>query len=610
VSDGRDERARRRWLDTLRRETPGADRRAVLAWLAAAVADRHAISFGRDAPPLLRDVDARPPRTPPPPQVLDPGILGAAHEALLAGPERRRRGAFYTPDAVAAGLVRASGLVRGDTGRTLRVCDPAAGGGAFLLAAARELVGPGADPGTVVGEQLWGIDVDPLAVDVTIAALALFAARHGAVRAQPRVTVADALLTGLRAWSPPAAPFDLVVGNPPFLGQLRRRTARPADRTAALQAVLGDAVGPYTDTAALFLLAAVAMTAPGGRVVFVLPESVLGARDAAGVRAAVSERAAVVGLWCGDRAGFDAQVRVCAPVLDVGGRPRRSVRRYAGPAVEPVAPARVDPGALGAGASWAPLLAERHGVPPVALPPGPVLATLATATAGFRRQYYGIRSFVSERPDPDVGVPATGGGGEAMPLVTAGAIDPARLLWGRLPTRFAGRSWTAPVVDLAGLRAADPDLARWAGERRRPKVLVATQTAVVESVVDRHGRCYPSVPVVSVEPAPGRLWDVAAVVGAPAVSAWLAARLAGTALSAGSVRIGASHLLELPLPVDRDAWRVGAERLAAATAAAEAGDGQAWDRGLRAYAEAMGAAYGVEDPDLLAWWHARRPSWR
>ena len=61
----------------------------------------------------------------------------------------------------------------------ITVCDPAVGGGAFLLAAADWLLEQAADPTTIV-DQLWGIDVDPVAVAVAEAAVALWAWRAGA----------------------------------------------------------------------------------------------------------------------------------------------------------------------------------------------------------------------------------------------------------------------------------------------------------------------------------------------------------------------------------------------------------------------------------------------
>src|SRR5690606_27575036 len=87
-----------------------------------------------------------------------------------------------------------------------------------------------------------------------------------------RLVVGDALTsTGIPA-------VDVVVGNPPFLGQLRTATAADQQRRDALRERFGGAVQPYTDAAWLFLLAGVEATRHGGAVVLVQPTSLLGAR--------------------------------------------------------------------------------------------------------------------------------------------------------------------------------------------------------------------------------------------------------------------------------------------------------------------------------------------
>ena len=64
-----------------------------------------------------------------------------------------------------------------------------------------------------------------------------------------------------------------------------------------------------------------------------------------------------------------------------------------------------------------------------------------------------------------------------------------------------------------------------------PKVLVATQTAVLEAAVDEQGTWIPSVPVVSVVPRTADdLWPVGAVLCSPVTSAWAAATYLGAGL--------------------------------------------------------------------------------
>ena len=115
--------------------------------------------------------------------------------------------------------------------------------------------------------------------------------------------------------------------------------------------------------------------------------------------------------------------------------------------------------------------------------PEGVLANWATATAGFRDQCYGLIPFVRD-------------GLEDAPLVTSGLLDPGRSAWGERPARFGGRRYLRPGIDLKALGATDPRLAAWTASRQVPKVLLATQTAVLEAAVDEQGTWVPSVPVV------------------------------------------------------------------------------------------------------------------
>ena len=263
----------------------------------------------------------------------------------------------------------------------------------------------------------------------------------------------------------------------------------PEPRRRGGRSALGG--GPYADVAAEFLLRALALARPdGGRVALVLPQSILASRDTAPIRVAVLERGALVGLWwAGEQAFEDAQVSVCVVVVQRGVR-QGGVSRWRGTGFRPLpaAPARAV-----AGPTWSPLIADVAGVPVVDLDPAAGrLADLAGATAGFRHQYYGLIEHVR-----DVG--------PGPPLVTAGLIDV-----GCLPLGLAGRpaSPNAPSrppgsTSTRSVPRTLPSL-RWVEARLRPKVLVATQTRVIEAVADPEGAWVPSVPVVAVHPRAGR----------------------------------------------------------------------------------------------------------
>ncbi len=508
-------------------------------------------------------------------QVGAPGMDGLASVLEGAtGPDRRRaQGLHVTPRWLADRLV---GLALPDDAAragTPTVCDPACGGGVFLLAAARALHGAGVPRARVVRSLLWGADIDPVGVAAAEAALWLWA---GERPPEGRLVVADPLLASHDLW-PGAGEFAAVVGNPPFQNQLGRATARSAADQRVLRARFGDAVRAYTDTAWLFLLLACRLVRPGGRVVMVEPQSVVAARDAEAVRRALDDRADLRDLWLDEERIFDAAVRVCAPVLE---------RR------------REEPGASrGAGdeegsGSWGRLWARALDLPFVDLPAGPTLGDRATVLAGFRDQYYGLIDTVREHGDRAEG---------DAPLVTSGAVDWAACAWGDRPTRYAKRRWTAPVVDLARLADAPAVARRWVARTRAPKLVVATQTRVVEAAVDVEGTWVPSVPTLAVVPtADEDLWRLAAAVLSPAATAWFARRSAGTGLDRGALKVTGPDLTALPLPNDGAAWDAAVVALRAFVASPAPG-------ALDAYLDAAAGAYGVA-PAVTAWWRSRAGS--
>lgn len=484
------------------------------------------------------------------PELDGPYDLGPLHERLVVGRERARRGAWYTPRWLAEELVARAVGERGV------VADASCGGGVFLLAAADHLASQGHAPAEVI-DQLWGCDIDPQAVAVAEAALWWWSARAGdPTSAAERLVVGDALVEV----SIPAV--SAVVGNPPFLGQLRSGTTMSDERRAALRARFGEVVRPYTDTAWLFLVLAARAVAPGGRVALVQPQSVLGARDAAGVRAAVAELAEVADTWVDDGTAFDASVSVCAPVLR---------RRAVGDAV------RAEPTLR-----WNEALADVRRVPRAPVASAAVLGDQASVHAGFRDEYYGLVGAVAE-------------GGPGPRLVTVGAVDPCTHL-ADLPVRFANQRWRDPRVDVAGLEGR---ARRWAEVQAGPKILVATQTRVLEAVADPEGELFGSVPVLCVRPHDtDRLWHLVAALHAPVISAWVVRRTIGTALSADACKPTASVLCDLPLPDPGAAWDAAAELARQVSAG---------DADLDELARAADGAYGIDDAGLRDWWGERRP---
>ena len=222
------------------------------------------------------------------------------------------------------------------------------------------------------------------------------------------------------------------------------------------------------------------------------------------------------------------------------------------------------------------------------------LGDVALAFAGFRDEYYGLDGLVAEAADALVGLADLPDG--LAPLVTTGVVDPGRCRWGEVDVRFAKRRFRRPVVDRAALAATGTRAAAWAASTARPKVVLATQTRVGEAAVDERGTWLPGTPAIAVWPDGDDvdLWEIAAVVCSPVGTLAALTQAAGTGRNPDAVRHRAATVLDLPLPVDREAWRAGASALAA-------GD-------LDAFAAHMAVAHAVARPEVLtAWWRARLP---
>ncbi len=537
--------------------------------------------------------------------------LGALHESVLAlqpvvqdgrlslqpqdpgaGTGRKSAGAYFTPTVLVEWLLDHTlepALDDVSEATQVALCDPACGAGVFLIEATRRLQRRGLSADEALA-RVVGVDRDAAALEVARTCLWLEAVEPGrpVELAELALHGCDALLESEWERSAPPGGFHVVVGNPPFLNQLARLTAHRPGVAARLNDRSGGVLRPYTDVSAVFLQRSVEWVRPGGRIGLVQPQSVLAARDAAGVRKHVTATCALDAIWASAVPVFDAHVLTCAPVLRRDA-PQKAVRRFHGPDFAELA-AKSDPDLTDA---WSHLLAAGLGIPEVDLPnDSGVLADIADCTADFRDQYYGLAPYVHEQNASP--------GGSLAPLVTSGLIDPAESLWGRRGTRFLKRSWDAPVIDLEALEA-DEKLYRWAVRRLVPKVLVGTQGKVIEAVVDEEGRWLPSVPTVTVVPDPALLWHVLAVLLAPPVAAHAAAAFAGTALSMQAIKLSARQVGGLPLPVDRSRWDEGA---AAVRRAQE--EPARRDEHLATAGRHMCDAYGV-DGATLEWWLSRLP---
>ncbi len=580
--------------------------------------------------------------------------------------QRRRLGAFYTPLPIVQHLLdialepvldqACSSQDPVASLRAIRVCDPACGDGRFLLAAGLRIaerlavLEPGS-PGLprmpqtmerVCKDCLFGVDLDPIAVELAVASVCLACgpaanpaladslrmhlrtgdALLGAPHDDPSLrdpTSADGwcharLGTGDRRplfhWGiefasvfADRAGFDVVVGNPPFLNQLRTSTTTDRAWAMLVRERLGEDLGSYTDTSAAFMLLAAKLARPGGRACLIQPQSLLAARDARPVRSALLAMGSLESLWVSGGQPFaGVGTRVCAPSVRIGSSNSTALARSFGEKFEPMRPVRITRTALRTSPTWSHLIepgavrlaASRSGLQ--------TLGDYARATADFRDQYYGLVGVLLEDSSLPAGTPAQD---RRFPsLVTSGLIDLATCKWGSVPTRVHKQRWEAPRIDRARLER-ETDLGPWLASRLVPKILLATQTRVIELIVDEAGVLAPSVPVITVTPIePSRLWHVAAALASPLACAFAVERHEGTALSAGAIKLSARQAMDLPCPMPGEPWDAAAEAFRGASHSAA--DRRAK---LTECARHMLEASGVRDADrdeLLSWWLDRQ----
>lgn len=483
------------------------------------------------------------------------------------GPDRASLGAWYTPSALARGLV--SLALEVSDREPNRVLDPTCGAGAFLVEAASALARSGLSAEDSVN-RLEGFDIDPVALFVCHVNVANWCLRNGGPWLAPSLEQLDVVHGDFSVAR--VGEVDLVVGNPPFLSQLRKRTARSAKQRAD--------VGPlgYADSSSIVLQRSVELLACEGVAALVMPRSFLSARDSAAIRSRIEASASLVAAWFDPAPMFEAAVRVFAPVLKKSDHGSGTVLLAGGDEVE--VGDEVD------FAGWSELSADAAGVPRLASrrTNGGVLGDLADVRADFRDWFYELAEAVVEAESDRLGDDEIG-------VLTSGAIDPNRCSWGERPIRLGGRRFERPVVQRKWLaQRRDAEL------RLQPKIVVANQTRVIEAFVDRDGRWVGNTPTIQVSPFDrSRIWSIAAVLGSPHASVQLMRRSSGNALSPKAMRLTARSVADLCLPADAGAWHEAAAMLE---------DGS----DLFEVAGVMNAAYGLDPDDAIYrwWWSSAR----
>ena len=249
-----------------------------------------------------------------------PEVIGSLYEALLELERgRKQSGSFYTPRAITERVVSAALEHVGSV--EPRVCDPALGGGAFLIEAGRQIAArSGLGPRAVVERCLFGADINPLAVAVTEAVLWLWVgdASFSPVALRDRLVATDALVRG---WEPDR--LDLVIGNPPWVAYAGRAAKPLEPSTRRRYALEFRAFRGYPTLHGMFVERA-AQLGPAAVIALLLPSPVADLDGYRPVRSALSRTHAPVEplLELGQDA-FDGVTQPCFALIAV---PRSEAR--------------------------------------------------------------------------------------------------------------------------------------------------------------------------------------------------------------------------------------------------------------------------------------------
>jgi site-specific DNA-methyltransferase (adenine-specific) len=168
---------------------------------------------------------------------------GAEYESGLSDSYKNAEGIYYTPAHIVEDMLPA----KFPEGKNHLFCDPCCGSGNFLLAALDKGIPP---------ENLYGFDVDPVAVEITRKRI-----HQKTGNWSPNIQQADFLEVAQQT----ELSFDSIFTNPPWGKKLSK-----AFRNRLSQKFH---TGSSQDTCSLFFFASLSLLNPKGTLGFLLPES-------------------------------------------------------------------------------------------------------------------------------------------------------------------------------------------------------------------------------------------------------------------------------------------------------------------------------------------------
>ncbi|MCS6901390.1 MAG: N-6 DNA methylase [Myxococcales bacterium] len=450
---------------------------------------------------------------------------------------RKHQGSYYTRPGLRDTLLDGALEPLLSTIPMPSVCDPSCGSGNLLAEAARRIARrAGVAPAVVVEHCLYGVDVDPLGVELCRLVLWLEGGfdRCWPVRLDRAVHQGDSLLLPWKEVFPEATMrggFDCVVGNPPFVNCVEG----PAAPSKAERRRNVPEFGGTADLAYLLLGASMRLVHPQGRLGMIQPRALLSASPARSFRKALPRGFRLVALRLPESATLfpGAAIHVCQVFFARSEGQGCSVC-FEGPQGE-----AWFHGELRSDNWWSEALrisgrAQAPEEEQRVVRLGERFQVMASMTA---QEAYEAVSVVIDREQ-----------GDEPRLLTTGLIEPGRNLWGQVECRFLGRRLRFPRLPRKGLSSTR--LLRRIERACRPKILVAGLSRVVECFLDLQGEYIGSVSTYTIlHPEDNReaLGALCERLLSSEVSERFRVVLGGSALGGGNMTMTKEFLRTLPL---------------------------------------------------------------
>lgn len=538
----------------------------------------------------------------------------AGLRARAIAPHRKRQGAYYTPAALVNHMVAQTVGDRLRSGRTnLRILDPACGGGIFLLVAYRYLRAQQPDLGLIERQRLLqnsiaGVDLDQWAVDVTRLSLhlellrgvdlskldgakldgasgaiastlgciirpgnALIQADLGETQISFGGTHLPLLLSNADKfrWQSAfpeaiaAGGFDVVIGNPPYLDSEAMTVWLPHWRrycTQHYQAARGN-----WDLFCVFIEQALKLCKPGGLHSFVVPNKLLSAAYAAGVRSLLTQHSHIKLIRDYSQSEvFDAAVY---PLVYVAERRSTSFAQDLLEQSQPCTPVCFEQ--MGPGSISGPQRTDSIDYRQLLAPSGWVIEVNAARAAIFEAigdrfpplesvaqvsgaatvaEAYRLKSLIFSLKDESKQSREPHQASEFASLlrvVNSGTLDRYCIRWANKPLRYLGDRISQPVVSSLALQQHLPQRYRQA---RATKLIVASMTRQLECVADLQGELLAGKSTCIIWASRVPLLYLLGLLNSRLMTRLFCQRFWGNSLKGGYLRVGPAQLRQLPIP--------------------------------------------------------------